>query len=200
MKLSYNAVPFFPSMVHEFKNPEFGDIKNDLIEYVYNERKNDPKGESFSNIGGWQSKPFKISDENNIIHSYIYDSITNFTVINQDTRMYVDAWMNINPKGARNEKHTHPSCAFAGVIWLKIPENSGNLFFYSPFGHIGIDEIMAYDQDFVNSFHVPHTTFTTPEEGKMLIFSSHLEHSVSENNSDEDRISISFNIRIDNNY
>ena len=68
--------------------------------------------------------------------------------------MYVDAWMNINPKGAGNEKHTHPSCAFAGVIWLKIPENSGNLFFYSPFGHIGIDEIMAYDQDFANSFHM----------------------------------------------
>lgn len=198
MKLSYNAVPFFPSMVHEFKNPEFGDIKNELIEYVYNERKNDPEGESFSNRGGWQSTPFKISDENNIIHSYIYDSIANFTVINQDTRMYVDAWMNINPKGAGNEKHTHPSCAFAGVIWLKIPENSGNLFFYSPFGHIGIDEIMAYDQDFVNSFNIPHTAFTTPEEGKMLIFSSHLEHSVSENNSDEDRISISFNIRIDN--
>ena len=68
-------------MVHEFKNPEFGDIKNDLIKYVYNERKNDPKGESFSNRGGWQSTPFKVSDENNIIHSYIYDSITNFTVI-----------------------------------------------------------------------------------------------------------------------
>ena len=26
-------------MVHEFKNPKFSDIKNDLIEYVYNERK-----------------------------------------------------------------------------------------------------------------------------------------------------------------
>ena len=147
-----------------------------------------------------KSPSFTVSDENNIIHSYIYDSITNFTVLNQERQMYVDAWMNINPKGAGNEKHTHPSCAFAGVIWLKIPENSGNLFFYSPFGHIGIDEIMAYDQDFANSFHIPHTAFTTPEEGKMLIFSSHLEHSVSENNSDEDRISISFNIRIDNNY
>ena len=104
----------------------------------------------------------------------IKKSITNFTVINQETEMYVDAWMNINPKGAGNEKHTHPSCALAGVIWLKIPENSGNLFFYSPFGHIGIDEIMAYDQDFANSFHIPHTAFTKPEEGKMLIFSSHL--------------------------
>lgn len=200
MKLSYNAVPFFPSMVHEFKNPKFDDIKNDLIEYVYNERENDPAGQEFSNRGGWQSTPFKISDENNIIHSYIYDSIANFTVVNQGVRMYIDAWMNINPKGSFNEKHTHPGCAFAGTIWIKIPENSGNLYFYSPFGHISSDEIMSYDPNFANSFNIPHTAFTVPEEGKMLIFPSYLEHSVAENNSDEDRISMSFNIRIDNNY
>ena len=185
-------------MVHEFKNPEFGDIKNDLIKYVYNERKNDPEGQSFSNRGGWQSTLFTVSDENNIMHSYIYDSITNFTVLNQERQMYVDAWMNINPKGADNEKHTHPSCAFAGVIWLKIPENSGNLYFYSPFGHISSDEIMSYDPNFAISFNIPPTTFTVPKEGKMLIFPSYLEHSVSENNSDEDRISISFNICINN--
>ena len=53
-------------MVHEFKNLKFNDIKNDLIEYVYNERKNDPKGKLFSNRGGWQSNPFRISDENNM--------------------------------------------------------------------------------------------------------------------------------------
>ena len=35
-----------------------------------------------------------------------------------------------------------------------------------------------------------------PEEGKILIFSSDLEHEVEENMSDEDRISYSFNIRL----
>ena len=139
-------------MVHEFKNPKFDDIKNDLIEYVYNERENDPAGQEFSNRGGWQSTPFKISDENNIIHSYIYDSIANFTVVNQGVRMYIDAWMNINPKGSFNEKHTHPGCAFAGTIWIKIPENSGNLYFYSPFGHGGFYNPYGYGFGFRNRF------------------------------------------------
>lgn len=186
-------------MVHEFKNIEFDGIKNDLIEYIYNERSHDPAGQQFSNRGGWQSSPFKVSDKNNIIHSYIYDSISHFTVVNQTVLMYVEAWMNINPKGSFNEKHTHPGCAFAGTIWIKIPENSGNLYFYSPFGHISSDEIMSYDSGFANAFNLSDTAFTIPEEGKMLIFPSYLEHSVGENNSDGDRISISFNIRIEKN-
>ena len=37
------------------------------------------------------------------------------------------------------------------------------------------------------------------KEGKMIIFPSHLEHSVNENLSDQDRISVSFNLIIDNN-
>ena len=35
-----------------------------------------------------------------------------------------------------------------------------------------------------------------PMEGKMMTFSSHLPHRVAQNNSDQDRISISYNVKI----
>ena len=35
-----------------------------------------------------------------------------------------------------------------------------------------------------------------PTEGKIIVFPSHLNHLVQENKSNEDRISVSFNIRL----
>ena len=161
-------------MIHEFDNPNFNEFKNELIEYSYGERKKDPIGVKVSNRNGWQSKPFKVTDKNNILHSFLVDSISNLKVIKSFINIRIVYWININPKGARNEKHTHPSCAFAGTIWIKTPENCGDFNLYSPVS-------------------------TVPKEGKMIIFPSHLEHSVNENLSDQDRISVSFNLIIDNN-
>jgi len=127
-------------MIHEFDNPNFNEFKNELIEYSYGERKKDPIGVKVSNRNGWQSKPFKVTDKNNILHSFLVDSISNLKVIKSFINIRIVYWININPKGARNEKHTHPSCAFAGTIWIKTPENCGNFNLYSPFSHIGSDE------------------------------------------------------------
>ena len=62
----------FPCMIHEFDNPNFNELKNELIEYSYDERKKDPIGVKFSNRDGWQSNPFKVTDKNNILHSFLY--------------------------------------------------------------------------------------------------------------------------------
>ena len=189
----------FPCMIHEFDNPNFNEFKNELIEYSYGERKKDPIGVKFSNRDGWQSNPSKVTDKNNLLHSFLVDSISNLKVIKSFINIRIVYWININPKGARNEKHTHPSCAFAGTIWIKTPENCGNLNLYSPFSHIGSDELSSYESNFNKSFNLNPTVSTIPKEGKMIIFPSHLEHSVNENLSNEDRISISFNLIIDNN-
>ena len=63
-------------MIHEFDNPNFNEFKNELIEYSYSERKKDPIGVKVSNRNGWQSKPFKVTDKNNTLHSFLIDSIS----------------------------------------------------------------------------------------------------------------------------
>ena len=47
-----------------------------------------------------------------------------------------------------------------------------------------------------NNYH--HNYWFPPIEGRMLIFPSHLQHEVKKNLSNEDRISASFNIKLEN--
>ena len=49
---------------------------------------------------------------------------------------------------------------------------------------------------FKNSNNYFHTYYFLPTEGRMLLFPSHLQHEVFENKSNEDRISVSFNINL----
>ena len=49
---------------------------------------------------------------------------------------------------------------------------------------------------FKNRTNFYNTYFFTPTEGRILVFPAHLNHRVSPNESHEDRISVSFNIRL----
>ena len=42
-----------------------------------------------------------------------------------------------------------------------------------------------------------NSNFFNPTEGRMIVFPSYLYHYVQENKSNQDRISVSFNIRLD---
>ena len=57
-----------------------------------------------------------------------------------------------------------------------------------------LDDKLSY---FKNNNNYHHSYWFPPVEGRMLIFPSHLEHDVRENLSNEDRISVSFNIKLE---
>ena len=38
-------------------------------------------------------------------------------------------WANINTKGNFNTPHTHPGSHYSGCYYVKVPKNSGNLYF-----------------------------------------------------------------------
>jgi len=101
------------------------------------------------------------------------------------------AWVNYNPPGSRNLRHQHnPYCGnfLSGVFYVKVPQNSGDIIFHDPRPHIS----GAPDQEY---YYDAHPSLLYPSlEGDLLLFPSWLEHEVQENNSDEVRISISFNI------
>ena len=84
-------------------------------------------------------------------------------------------WININKKTHFDVPHNHPCCIFSGVFYIKTPYNSGNFAFY-------------------RNIHVYKSTeLIKPEENMLILFPSHFDHYVEPNNSNQDRISISFN-------
>ena len=199
MDLNYELVNLFPSSVHIFNINGFDEVRNKLIDYAYEYKKNDPDGNIISNRGGWQSKDFSVQKEDDILHSLIINCLASFPYIKESYNIFADAWININPTGSYNNKHNHPSSDLAGVLWIKCPKECGDIVFDNPNGFQNFNTINAYEDKFNEVNKIYHTYIFPPVEGRILIFPSHLDHNVKENKSNEDRISVSFNIRLINN-
>ena len=196
MSVKYTLTNLFPSPVHIFETDEFDEFKNNLIDYAYKLKEKDPEGYTISNRNGWQSRGFDLSDMNDLLHGTILQGLSSFSAIKNTTKMRASAWININSPGSYNVKHTHPNSHLSGVMWIKAPKDSGNIVFDNPNGHQTHTEINSYNQEFKDQFFVHHAYWLPPIEGRMIIFPSHLQHAVNENKSNEDRISVSFNITL----
>ena len=207
MDLSYNTGNIFPVPIHVFDIKDFKLYQKDLIDYAYALRSKDSKTSKGSNYGikssirhtieGWQSKTFFLNNESDKLHSLLMGCITSLPSLKENVNIYSKAWVNINSPGSLNLQHSHPSCDLSGVLWVKCPDKSGNIFFHSPSGFETFQEIESYTEDFKNNNNYHHSYWFPPIEGRMLIFPSHLEHDVRENLSNEDRISVSFNIKLE---
>ena len=133
---------------------------------------------------------------NDLLHGTILQGLSSFSAIKNTTKMRASAWININSPGSYNVKHTHPNSHLSGVMWIKAPKDSGNIVFDNPNGHQTHTEINSYNQEFKDQFFVHHAYWLPPLEGRMIIFPSHLQHEVEEIKSNEDRISVSFNVTL----
>ena len=195
--MKMNTLSLFPSLFHLIEGDNFSGIKNKLIDWIY-DYKNENISESKSNKGGWQSDAYFIQKDNSfnpffkyvekILEEYgkVYPVGTKFGLKN--------AWINVNPTGTYNTTHTHPQSTISGVLWVKCPENCGNIVFESPVDYTQYELMEKTISDITNKYNYFPTYFFNPVEGSMILFPSDIRHSVEENKSKEDRISIAFNL------
>ena len=198
MDLNYKTNLIFPTPIHKFDVNGFSEIQDELIDYAYDYKKKDPKGVSLSNRGGWQSEGFEIINEDDVLQLFLINCLSNFPPIKESVQLRGYAWININKPGDYNIKHVHPTNNLSGVLWIKCLENSGDIVFDSPNNFESFLENKSYDDDFKKSNFIDDSYHCYPTEGRMIVFPSHLQHHVQENKSNEDRISVSFNIRLSN--
>ena len=196
MDLNYSIVNLFPVPIHQFDVNGFSEIQDKLIDYAYNLKKED-NGVKISNHGGWQSTPFTVENEDDLLHSFIINCLAGFPPIKKSVKLFVSAWININPPGAFNLKHNHPTSDLSGVLWLKCQKDCGNIVFESPRSFATHREIDSYTEDFKKYNNYFHSFHFNPVAGRLIVFPSHLEHHVDFNESQEDRISVSFNVRLE---
>ena len=180
----------FPTKIYSGYMKDYHSYKDDLIDYIMRYSKNNPSL-NYSNQIGYQSGHFLFKEESfqkyggiifDNLRPYMIKKVNEFNLYgNVINLMISNLWFNINYPGSFNLEHTHPHSILSGVIWIKCPEKSGNLVLLDPSKHF------LYG-------HSPTEYEFVPEEGKILVFPSHISHRVNCNNSTEDRISISFNI------
>ena len=110
----------------------------------------------------------------------------------------VDFWININGKGGSNVPHTHPGAKYSGVFYIKVPKEmkGGNLFFLRDYNetYLTSQENMGFFKQEYNLLpnDLPKIP-VKPLEKLLIVFPSWLHHSVEFNDTDEERISLSFN-------
>ena len=101
-------------------------------------------------------------------------------------------WANINPPGGYNRPHIHPNSHFSGVYYIKAPQNSGEIVFNDP--RSGAHMIMPERiKDSKPPSHLWREVRINPLEGRLIMFPSWLWHCVDPNESNDIRISVSFN-------
>jgi uncharacterized protein (TIGR02466 family) len=105
---------------------------------------------------------------------------------------FVNSWVTIYPPGTYVPEHIHSNSLLSGVFYAKVPEKAGNLIFKDP-SAVAKTMCIRPSKKFptVNTIH---THFV--EEGQMVIFPSWLPHLTEVNQSEEDRIMVSFNIDV----
>jgi uncharacterized protein (TIGR02466 family) len=102
---------------------------------------------------------------------------------------FFNLWFNINKTGNYNSLHNHHGSILSGVYYIDVPApNMGNIEFHRA------DDYEYYMPPLkkYNQFTSQKATYK-PETGMLLIFPSWLKHQVTTNQSDKERVSLSFN-------
>lgn len=101
-----------------------------------------------------------------------------------------DCWVNIMPRQVVHSLHLHPLSFISGTYYVRTPKNCSSIKFEDP----RLDKFMAAPPR-LPKVRPENEQFVSykPESGNLVLFESWLRHEVSSNQSEEDRVSISFN-------
>ena len=181
---------FFPTLIYA---EDFKLNTNELAQNIINWSKQNP-GLKKTNVNGWHS-------ETDMHQKPEYKPLVDelFKMVHQvfeeewlDKQPVLgNMWANINPPGGYNMPHVHPNSLFSGVYYVKTPPNSGQLVCNDP--RPGIQTCMPTRKKGQPPKHLWREVHLQPQENRAIMFHSWLWHTVKPNQSNEPRISVSFN-------
>jgi len=186
----------FPTPVWTSIVPNYIEINDRLNNYIKSLQNKNPQGITKSNLFGWHSEDFDLNNED---PKFFVNSISSslniaFNDMGWDLKKQqvkiTSMWSIINTKNASNSRHIHSNNYLSAAYYIKAKKNCGNIAFHDP-----RSEAVFRHPKIANPNKLNSNTFTIePKEGLLVLFPSFLHHSVEINNSDEERIVISFNI------
>jgi uncharacterized protein (TIGR02466 family) len=137
------------------------------------------------------------------------------SLVNQITKNYVpgdsslapftgpwqlNGWANINPRGARNDIHSHAGCFWSGCYYVDTGSDGETadapLELYDPRGTAPIMYAPTLRMTLKGCVSAGGVETYAPRAGEMVLFPSWLLHSVGEQMNDAERISVAFNFSV----
>jgi len=181
---------FFPTIVY---GKDIQLDNNKMAQDIINWSNQDP-GVSKTNVKGWHSTTDmanKLEYQQLVKELFkMQEEIFNNEHLDRSSRLG-NMWANINPPGGMNQPHIHPNALFSGVYYIKSPIKSGRLKIYDP--RPGVQFIMPIRKPGNPGKDLWREANIDPVEGRIIMFPAWLWHAVEENQSNDIRISVSFN-------
>ena len=185
----------FPTAIYFKDLPNAKELNKYLFKEIKKWRKADPKGEHKTNSGfGWHSKTDM--DKRKEYKPLIDELFKMAEECNKDFGVQPklglgNMWANINPPGGMNRAHQHPNSLWSGVYWIKTPKNCGQLKIDDPRSVACMTR--PRQKDTKKPDRLWRETHYEPIAGRCIMFPSWLMHCVDPNESNDIRISVSFN-------
>jgi len=154
----------------------------------------DPEGKKRTNVNGWHSKTdMNKKDEYNVLTKELFAMQAEiYKKELLDLKPVLgNMWANINYPGGYNRPHLHPNALFSGVYWIKTPEKSGDLMLYEP--RQGAQCTMPNRKKGRLPPQLWREIHYEPIAGRCIMFPAWMWHEVRPNESNDTRISVSFN-------
>ena len=192
------TLKLFPEPIFKYKLNDYQNFNQELGKYIYDLYEKDNIGIQRSNRGGWHSENFKLSEPNSIqqkfaqeVQKYILNAFQNMGWKIKDKNIRLkEMWAIINKKNNFNVIHTHPNCYLSAAYYVKTNKKCGNFEVESP----NIARRHSYPELAVQNELNLNIASIDISDGDLLLFPSYLPHKVGINESEEDRIVISFNV------
>ena len=181
---------FFPTFIYA------EDFKLDINQMAQNiiQWSKEDKGVKKTNVNGWHSET---DMHNKPEYKPLVDELFKMVhqVFNEEylerSPVLGNMWANINYQGGYNKPHVHPNALFSGVYYIKTPLNCGRLICQDP--RPGIQTCMPTRKKGQPPKLLWRDVHLQPQENRALLFPAWLWHSVEPNQSNDVRISVSFN-------
>jgi uncharacterized protein (TIGR02466 family) len=188
-----DVIPMFPTLVWKISlEPELRDaIDTKVMATLESLRRDLPVLEAGH---GWQSEQTLHEREEfqELIScvNHVARSVLRFLRIGYELIEITACWATVLAKGAPHKIHSHPNNFLSGVYYVRVHPGSDTINFHDPRRQTyvirpPVAELTAENTDQV----VVRLT-----NGTLLMFPSYLEHSVDINVSENERVSVSFNI------
>ena len=195
-----NVLKLFPQPLIHYKFEDYKEQNIELEKYIKNLYEKDSNGLQRSNIDGWHSQDFSLKEKDTAAYKF-FTSLKKYLIdvfkilgwqYDPNKIIMTNMWAIINKKNNFNLPHIHPNCYLSAAYYVKTHDGCGKIKFTNPnLASRQRSPLIENKTDFnQNGIEVD------PKEGDLLFFPAYLTHEVLRNNSDNERIVISFNIDI----
>jgi uncharacterized protein (TIGR02466 family) len=116
--------------------------------------------------------------------------ILRFLKIGYDAFEISACWATVLASGAAHRVHHHPNNYLSAVYYLRTHPGADTINFHDPRSQTGVIQPPVVNLTADNTDHV----VVRVRNGTLLVFPAYLQHSVDANASEQERVSISFNI------